>query len=119
MFTVASMGIYEFLRMLYGLYNTPAAFQHLMQICLGELSLQFALIYLDDVIMYSQMLEDQLAHLQPVLDQFAQHRLKLKLSKCHFFKQNITYLGHEISTKGMLLGQESIKKIMEMGPLPQ
>ena len=50
---VGSMGMYEFLRMPYGLCNTPAMFQHLMQNCLGELNLTYALIYLDDVIVYS------------------------------------------------------------------
>ena len=80
-FTVGSMGVYEFLRMLYGLCNTPATFQHLMQICLGELNLQFALIYLDDVIVYSRMQEDHLTCLQAVLDWFAHHGLKLKPSK--------------------------------------
>ena len=115
-FTMGSMDVYEFLRMPYGLCNAPATFQCLMQNCLGELNLQFALIYLDDVIVYSRMQEDHLTHLQAVLDHFTHHRLKLKLLKCHFFKENITYLGHKISAKGMLPGQEGIQKITNMGP---
>ena len=87
-----------------------------MQNCLGELNLQFALIYLDNVIIYSRTQEDHLTHLQAVLDHFSHHGLKLKPSKCHFFKENITYLGHEISAKGMLPGQEGIQKITNMGP---
>ena len=67
-FTVGSLGIYEFLRMPYGLCNAPATFQRLMQNCLGELNLQYALIYLDDMIMYSHMPEDHLKQLQAVLD---------------------------------------------------
>ena len=47
-FTVGSMGVYEFLRMPYRLCNAPATFQRLMQNCLGELNLTYALIYLDD-----------------------------------------------------------------------
>ena len=62
-FMVGSMGMYKFLRMPYGLCNVPATFQHLMQNCLGELNLQFALIYLDDVIVYSRTQEDHLTHL--------------------------------------------------------
>ena len=87
-----------------------------MQNCLEELNLQFALIYLDDVIIYSRMQEDHLTHLEVVLDHFTHHGLKLKLSKCYFFKENITYLGHKISAKGMLPGQEGIQKIVNMGP---
>ena len=115
-FTVGSKGVYKFLCMPYGLCNTPAMFQHLMQICLGELNLSFAMVYLDDVIMYSETLEDHLTQLQAIFDHFAHHRLKLKPSKSHFFKEEITYLGHEISAKGMLPGQKGIKEIAQMGP---
>ena len=104
-----------FLRMPYGLCNTPATFQRLMQNCLGELNLQYALIYLDDVIVYSRTPEDHLKWLQAVLDRFALNGLKLKPSKCHFFKESLMYLGHEISAAGMLPGQEGIQKIAEMG----
>ena len=115
-FTVGSMGVYEFLRMPYGLCNAPATFQHLMQNCLGELNLSFAMVYLDDVIVYSEMPEDHLTWLQAVFDHFAHHGLKLKPSKCHFFKEEITYLGHKISTRGMLPGQKGIEEIAWMGP---
>ena len=115
-FTVGSMGVYEFLCMPYGLCNMPAMFQHLMQNCLGELNLSFAMVYLDDVIVYSEMPEDHLIWLQAIFDHFLHHGLKLKPSKCHFFKEEITYLGHEISTKGILPGQKGVEEITWMGP---
>ena len=115
-FTVGSMGVYEFLRMPYGLCNAPATFQRLMQNCLGELNLTFALIYLDDVIVHSKSPEEHLCRLQAVFDRFAEHGLKLKPSKCHFFKESITYLGHEISENGMLPGSDGIRAIAEMAP---
>ena len=67
-FTVGSMGVYEFLRMPYGLCNAPATFQRLMQNCLGELNLTYALIYLDDVIVYSKTKEEHLVRLRAVLE---------------------------------------------------
>ena len=115
-FTVGSMGVYEFLHMPYGLCNMPVMFQCLMKNCLGELNLSFAMVYLDDVIVYSETLEDHLTWLQAIFDHFAHHGLKLKPSKCHFFKEEITYLGHEISAKGMLPGQKGIEEIAWMGP---
>ena len=115
-FTVGSMGVYEFLHMPYSLCNAPVMFQCLMQNCLGKLNLSFAMVYLDDVIVYSEMLEDHLTQLQAVFDHFAHHRLKLKPSKCHFFKEEITYLGHEISAKGILPGQKGVEDIAWMGP---
>ena len=65
-FTVRSMGIFEFLRMPYGLCNALATFQQLMQNCLGELNLTYALIYLDDVIVFSQTEEEHLTWLRAV-----------------------------------------------------
>ena len=115
-FTVGNMGVYKILCMPYGLCIVPLTFQHLMQNCLGELNLSFAMVYLDDVIMYSEMPEDHFTLLQAVFDHFAPHGLKLKPSKCHFFKEGITYLGHEISAKSMLPGQKGVKKIAGMGP---
>ena len=64
-FTVGSLGVYEFLRIPYGLCNAPATFQRLMQNCLGELNLTYALVYLDDVIVYSNTEEDHLASYKP------------------------------------------------------
>ena len=115
-FTVGSMGVYEFLRMPYGLCNAPATFQRLMQNCLGELNLTYALIYLDDVIVHSRTPEDHISRLQAVFDRFAQHGLKLKPSKCHFFKDTITYLGHEVSRNGMLPGDLNVRSIAELAP---
>ena len=114
-FTVGSMGVYKFLGMPYGLCNALATFQRLMQNCLSELNLSFTMVYLDDVIVYSETPEDHLTRLQAVFAHFAHHGLKLKPSKCHFLKE-ITYLGHNISAKGMLPGQKGVEEIAWMGP---
>ena len=100
-FTVGSMGVYEFLRMPYRLCNTPATFQRLMQNCLRELNLTYALIYLDNVIVFSRTEEEHLHCLRVVFGRFLEHGLKLKPSKCHFLQDEITFLGHEISADGM------------------
>ena len=115
-FTVGSMGVYKFLRMLYGLCNALTTFQRLMQNCFGELNLTYALIYLDDVIVFSQTEQEHLHHLQVVFSWFLEHGLKLKLSKCHFLQDEITFLGHEISADGMKPGTVNLKAIAEMAP---
>ena len=114
--TVGSMGVYEFLRMLYGLCNTPATFWRLMQNCLGELNLMYALIYLGDVIVFSSTEEEHLHHLRVVFGQFLEHGLKLKPSKCHFLQDQITFLGHEISADSMKPSMASLTAIVEMAP---
>ena len=115
-FMVGSMGVYEFLRMPYGLCYAPATFQRLMQNSLGELNLTYALIYLDDVIVFSQTEKEHLHRLQVVFAHFLEHGLKLKPSKCHFLQDEITFLGHEVSAKGMKLGMANLKAIAEMAP---
>ena len=116
-FTVGSLGMYEFLRMPYGLCNAPATFQRLMQNCLGELNLTYALVYLDDVIVYSNTEEDHLHQLQAVFEHFHEHGLKLKPAKCSFLRKQITFLGHKISTDGMRPSTLNLKGITEMAPL--
>ena len=115
-FTVGSMGIFEFLRMPYGLCDAPATFQRLMQNYLGELNLTYALIYLDDVIVFSRTEEDHLIHLRAVFEHFREHGLKLKPSKCHFLWKEITFLGHKVSEEGMKPREEGLKSIAKMAP---
>ena len=115
-FTVGSLGVYKFLRMPYGLCNAPATFQRLMQNCLGELNLTYALVYLDDVIVYSKTEEDHLRRLQAVFERFHEHGLKLKPSKCSFLRKQIAFLGHKISADGMKPGTLNLKGIAEMAP---
>ena len=115
-FTVGSLGMYEFLQMPYGLCNAPATFQRLMQNCLGELNLTYALVYLDDVIVYSKTKVDHLRQLQAVFQRFHEHGLKLKPSKCSFLHKQITFLGHEISADGMKPGTLNLEGIAEMAP---
>ena len=83
---------------------------------LGELNLTYALIYLDNVIIYSCTEEEHLTHLRAVFERFWESGLKLKPSKCNFFCTEINYLGHMISAKGMEPGIDGIKAIAEKAP---
>ena len=83
---------------------------------MGELNLMYALIYLDDVIVYSKTEEEHLVRLRAMLERFMEHGLKLKPSKCNFFHTEISYLGHKISAAGMEPGTEGLKGITEITP---
>ena len=93
-FTVGNPGFFECDHMPFGLCNVAATFQRLMQNCLKELNLTYCLIYLDDIINFLQTAEEHLDCLCIIFDQFREHNLKLKLSKCDFFRKEITYLAH-------------------------
>ena len=77
----------------FGLCNVPAMFQRLTQNCPSELNLIYCLIYLDDIIVFSQMAEEHLHRLCVVFDQFREYNLKLKPSKCSLSKEEINYLA--------------------------
>ena len=115
-FMLGSMGIYEFLHMPYGLCNAPATFQRLMQNCLGELNLMYTLIYLDNMIVYSKTEDEHLVRLHAVLERFMENGLKLKPSKCNFFRTEINYLGHKVSVARMEPSTEGLKGITKIAP---
>ena len=93
-FTVGTLGFFKCDCMPFGLCNVPAMFQRLMQNCLSELNLIYCLIYLDNIIVFSQMVEEHLHRLHVVFDLFREYNLKLKPSKCSLFKEEINYLAH-------------------------
>ena len=92
-FTVGKLGFFKCNRMPFGLCNMLATFQWLMQNCLGKLNLIYCLIYLDNLIMFLQTTEEHLHWLHVLFDQLREYNLKLKLSKCSLFKEEINYLA--------------------------
>ena len=112
-FTVGPLGFYECLRMPFGLTNAPATFQRLMENCLGDLHLNWCIIYLDDIIIYSKTPKEHLERLEAVFEKISKAGLKLKPSKCEFFKSEITYLGHVVSNKGIATDPKKIRAIQQ------
>ena len=110
-FTVGPLGFYECIRMPFGLTNAPATFQRLMESSLGELHLEWCIIYLDDIIIFSKNPEDHLVRLRGVFERLAKAGLKLKPSKCEFFKSNLKYLGHIVSKDGIATDPRKIEAI--------
>ena len=112
-FTLGSMGLYECESMPFGLCNVPPTFQRLMQNCLGKLNLTYCLIYLDDVIVFSDTPYEHLRRMRVVFDRLCEHGLKLKPSKCEVFKSEINYLAHHVSQKGVLPLKKNLESIAQ------
>ena len=111
-FTLGSMGLYKCESMPFELCNAPPTFQRLMQSCLGELNLTYCLIYLDDVIVFSNTPEEHLRRMHVVFNHLCEHGLKLKPSKCE-----INYLAHHVSQKGVLPSKKNLESIAQCPPL--
>ena len=110
-FTVGPLGFYECEKMPFGLTNAPATFQRLMESCLGKLHLNWCIIYLHDIIVFSKTPEDHLIRLHGIFEKLSTAGLKLKPSKCEFFKSKITYLGHIVLAKGIETDPKKIEAV--------
>ena len=115
-FVVSGMGKFEFKRLPFGLAKAPAYFQRLINEVLTDCN--FAMGYLDDIIIISKTEEEHLQHLEEIFEWLRKAGLKLKLQKCSFFKKHIQYLGHLISDKGIQPLPEKLESIAKM-PVPQ
>nr|XP_008283279.1 PREDICTED: uncharacterized protein LOC103359624 [Stegastes partitus] len=105
---VCPLGFYEFNRMPQGITNAPSTFQRLMERCIGELNLKQALVFLDDLIVFSSTLEEHEERLLRVLSRLKEFGLKLSPEKCKFFQSSVKYLGHIISEDGIQTDPEKI-----------
>ena len=100
-FTCGPLGFFECETMPFGATNAPATFQRLMEDCLGDLNMNWCIVYLDDVIVFSKTPDEHLERLEAVFQKLSAAGLKLKPSKCTFFQTEITYLGHLITSDGV------------------
>jgi hypothetical protein len=101
----------------FGLNNAPATFQRLMNDVLREYIGKICLVYLDDIIIYSKNIEEHKRHVKLILEKIREANLKLKPTKCQWFKDELTFLGHVINKNGVKPWDGNIKKIKE-APIP-
>ena len=95
----SSFGKYKYIKVHFGLTQAPAYFQEHMTGILKDFN--FAIAYLDDIIILSKTTEEHLDHIKQVFEKLRSTHLSMKHSKCHFFMKEIQYLGHILSTKGI------------------
>ena len=110
-FTLGPLGFFECNRMPFGATNAPATFQRLMESCLGDLNLNWCIIYLDDVVVYAPTVKEHLVRLEAVFQKLKDAGLKLKPSKCDLFKKSISYLGHVVSEEGVQTDPKKIEAV--------
>ena len=91
-FTCGPLGFYECETVPFGATNAPATFQRLMDNCLGELNMNWCIVYLDDIIIFSSDAASHIERLEAVFQKFAKAGLKLKPSKCDSSKRELSIL---------------------------
>ena len=110
-------GHYEFLVMPFGLTNAPATFQNLMNDVLRPYLDQFVVVYLDDILVYSNTWDEHVAHLRQVLSRLRENALYAKKSKCDFAKSQVEYLGHVVGGGSLRVDPAKIE-VVRQWPTP-
>jgi Reverse transcriptase (RNA-dependent DNA polymerase)/RNase H-like domain found in reverse transcriptase len=108
---ITPFGLYEFLRMPFGLRNAGQTFQRMMDNVMA--SLPFCFIYLDDVLVASPDHLSHVQHLREVLQRLQEHGLVLNAEKCEFGVSEISYLGHRVSASGIRPLQDRLTAIQQ------
>ena len=107
-------GKYEYVKLPFGLTQASGYFQELMTGILKDFN--FAVAYLDDIIIFSRMAEEHLYHIRQVFEKLWAAKLSRKLNKYHFFSKEIQYLGHILSTKDIWPLPSKMQAIQKMHP---
>ena len=100
-------GLYQFRVMPFGLYNAPTSFQRLLDLVLAGFQFSKCLVYLDDV----------MQNIVTVLQLLCESGLRLKPSKCSFFKTEVEYLGHIISRDGIATDHKKTESFNMANPI--
>jgi hypothetical protein len=106
-------GLFEYLVMSFGLTNDLTHFTYLMNsVFMPELD-KFVMVFIDDILIYSKNEEEHAKHLRIVITRLREHQLYAKFSKCAFWLEEIQFLGHVLSAKGIELDPSKVQDILE------
>ena len=107
-------GLFQFKRMPFGYRNGPAIFQRVMQKILAPFLWIFALVYIDDIVIFSKSFEEHCQHIGIVLEAIKSAKITLSPSKCHFGYQSIMLLGQKVSRLGLSTHKEKVDAILQL-----
>ena len=106
-------GHYEFVVMPFGFTNTPVVFMDLMDRVFRPFLDDFVVVFIDDVLVYSKNEEEHERHLHIVMQTLREQKLYAKLSKCEFWLSNVVFLGHVVSSEGILVDPKKVEAVTQ------
>ncbi|KAA3483477.1 DNA/RNA polymerases superfamily protein [Gossypium australe] len=109
-------GHYEFLVMPFGLTNAPTVFMDLMNRVFRQFLDRFVVVFIDDILIYSKNEAEHVEHLRVVLQTLRDQRLYAKFSKCEFWMNEVSFLGHVVSVSGIRVDPNKIAAILDWKP---
>ena len=108
---ITPFGLFEFLRMPFGLRNAAQTFQRYMDSIFRQCD--YAFVYIDDILIFSDTYEQHLAHIASVLSLLQANNLKVSLDKCVFCVPEISFLGHTVTSQGVAPSSEKCTTISQ------
>jgi hypothetical protein len=102
-------GLYEYTMMSFGLTNAPAYFMYLMNKVFTEYLDKFVVVFIDDILVYSETEEEHEKPLRLVLEKLRANQLYAKFSKCEFWLKEVAFLDHVISAEGVSVDPGKVK----------
>ena len=106
-------GHYEFLVMSFGLTNAPAAFMNLMNRVFEDFLDKFIIVFIDDILIYSKTKEEHAQHLEMALTRLREKQLYAKFSKCEFWLEHVVFLGHVVSSTGIMVDPTKVEAVKQ------
>ncbi|MBW0544989.1 hypothetical protein O181_084704 [Austropuccinia psidii MF-1] len=111
---ICHMGIYEYTRMPFGIKNAPAHFQRMMDTIFQEEILEgWILVYIYDIMIYSETWEDHVQYTYRVLSKCTAINLKISLKKCNFGQQELLALGYKASGLSLAIDQNKLVAVLQ------
>jgi hypothetical protein len=99
--------------MSFGLTNAPAYFMYLINsVFMPELD-KFVIVFIDDILVYSENEQDHVEHLRIILTRLRDHQLYAKFSKCEFWLKTVSFLGHVLSESGISVDPSKVQEVMD------
>ncbi|MBW0478662.1 hypothetical protein O181_018377 [Austropuccinia psidii MF-1] len=109
-------GSQEYLAIRFGLTNSPASFQNLVNDIFQDLLDVYVVVYLDDIMVFSKSEEEHVTHVSTVFARLKANNLFAKASKCLFHVSSVEYLGYSVYSKGLKMDQEKVQQILNWLP---
>ena len=106
-------GSYEWQVRPFGLTNAPAAFQRFVNLVFTDMLDVCVVVYLDDILIYSDNMEDHIKHVREVLRRLRHHKLFAKPEKCEFHSDSVEYLRYFLSPDGLTMSQDKVTAICD------
>uniref|UniRef100_A0A4W5K794 Gypsy retrotransposon integrase-like protein 1 n=1 Tax=Hucho hucho TaxID=62062 RepID=A0A4W5K794_9TELE len=112
-----STGHYEYLVMPFGLSNSPSVFQSFINDVFRDMLNRWVIVYIDDILVYSNTYEEHVQHVRTVLQRLIDHQLYAKAEKCEFHQTSTSFLGYIINQEGVAMDEKKVKAVLDW-PLP-